>query len=85
MAAKASKGGLAIPKANPGINWTWIVNLLVTVLKPIVGIVTPIIREELEKALLKLYAKAEASDNPWDDFLVEILLKILGIPVPEGE
>ena len=85
MGTRSVKGGLVIPKANPGINWSWIVNLIVTVLKPIVGIVTPIIREELEKALLKLYAKAEASDNPWDDFLVEILLKILGIPVPEGE
>ena len=85
MGTSRSSGGLAIPKANPGISWAWIINLIVTVLKPIVAIVTPILREELEKALLKLYAKAEASDNPWDDFLVEVLLKILDIPVPEGE
>lgn len=82
MASTIKGKGLAIPKANPGINWTWIINLIVTVLKPIVAIVTPIIREELEKALLKLYAKAEATDNPWDDFLVEVLLKLLGIEVP---
>lgn len=82
MATKKVSQGLSIPKANPGISWTWIINLVVTVLKPIMSILTPMIREELEKFALKFYAKAESTDNPWDDFLAEFMLKILGIPVP---
>ena len=82
MAKKTVVQGLVIPKANPGISWTWIVNLLVTVLKPIMEILTPMIREELEKLAVKFYEKAEATPNPWDDFIAELLLKILGLPVP---
>lgn len=84
--AKASvkaSGGLEIPIANPGTTWTWIVSLLVTVLKPVLKIVTPLIRDALEEQLLKLYAKAEATENPWDDFAVGFLLDILGIERPE--
>lgn len=77
--------GLVIPKANPGISWTWIINLLVTVLKPIMEILTPMIRAELEKLVVKFYQKAEATDNPWDDFLAEFLLKMLGLPCPPEE
>jgi len=82
MAPKKTVQGLAIPKANPGISWTWIINLLVVVLKPIIEILTPMIRTELEKLAVKFYAKAESTTNPWDDFLAEFLLKILGLPIP---
>ncbi len=82
MANSKRSKGLVIPKANPGISWTWIINLLVVVLKPIIDILTPVIRTELEKLVVKFYAKAEATENPWDDFLAEFLLKILGLPVP---
>lgn len=74
--------GLAIPKANPGTSFPWIINLLVTVLGPIMGLLTPMIRTELEKLVVKLYQHAESTPNPWDDFLAEFLLKILGLPVP---
>lgn len=84
MATINQSGGLAIPKANPGISWSWIITLIVTVLKPIMGILTPMLREELEKFALKFYAKAESTDNPWDDFLAEFLLKILGIEPPSA-
>lgn len=82
--AKGTKStGLDIPVANPGTTWTWIVSLLVTVLKPVLKIITPMIRDALEEQLLKLYAKAEATENPWDDFAVGFLLDILGIERPE--
>jgi len=84
MATKKAAQGLAIPKANPGTTWTWIVNLLVTILRPILAIISPMIRTELEKFVLKLYVKAEATDNPWDDFLAEFLLKMLGLETPSG-
>ena len=76
--------GLEIPRANPGISWGWIISLVVAVLKPVMAVITPMIRTELEKLLLAFYAKAETTDNPWDDFLAELLLKLLGIPLPTG-
>jgi hypothetical protein len=75
--------GLEIPKANPGISWDWVLSLLAVVVKPIIKAVTPIIRDALEEALLKLYAKAEATENPWDDWLVGFLLDVLAIERPE--
>lgn len=82
MAARKVSQGLDIPVANPGTSWTWIINLLVTVLKPIMSILTPMIRQELEKFALSFYAKAEATPNPWDDFLAGFLVKMLGLEVP---
>ena len=82
MAPKKTVQGLAIPKANPGISWTWIINLLIVVLKPVIDLLTPMIRTEVEKLAVKLYDHAETTPNPWDNFLAEFLLKILGMPVP---
>jgi len=76
------KQGLDIPESN-SIGWTWIVSMLLTVLAAIIPVLSPALRGELEKAMLSLYAKAMESDNPWDDFLMRFLLRILGIPIPE--
>lgn len=82
MASTKKVQGLVIPKANPGISWGWIINLLVVVLKPVIDLLTPMLRTELEKMAAKFYTHAESTTNPWDDFLAEFLLKILGMPVP---
>ena len=63
------------------VNWQWLVPILVLILKPIVNALTPIIREEIEKAVKSWYPKALATPNPWDDFLVGFLAKILKIDV----
>ena len=63
------------------VNWGWLVSLIVVVLKPIVNALTPMIREEIEKAVKLWYPKALATPNPWDDFLVSFLAKILKIEV----
>ncbi len=62
-----------------GLTWTWLVPFLVAVLKPVVKAITPMIREEIEKAVRAWYPKALASPNPWDDFLVSFLADILNI------
>jgi len=67
---------------NPGIGWTWIINLLVKALSVLLPVLTPEIRKLLEESLLDLYKKAVETPNPWDDFLVRMLLRILSIPVP---
>lgn len=82
MSDTTESKGLVIPRANPGTTWTWIVSLILAVLKPIFAVLTPTIRDELRKLLESFYAKAETTDNPWDDFLAEFLLKILGYDVP---
>lgn len=68
---------------NPGVTMTWILKIVLLLLKPILAIVTPILLAELKKALLSFYEHAAETENPWDDFLAEFLLKILGIPTPE--
>lgn len=60
-----------------------IFKVIVLLLGPIIRAVTPAIEEELEKFALKLYAKAEATDNPIDDLFVGMLLDMLDIPRPE--
>jgi hypothetical protein len=68
---------------NPGIGLTWIIELVLKVLGTILPVITPSIREMLEKFLLDFYAKAKETPNPWDDFLAKFLMRMLGIPVPE--
>jgi len=83
MARRIKAQGITIPKANPGTTWTWIINLLVAVLGPVLAALTPALRSELEKFAVAFYKKAEATPNPWDDFLAAFLLRMLGIPLPD--
>lgn len=71
-----------MPAKTPGITWTAMLNILVAVLGPILRAVTPVLREQLEEWLIGFYKKAKTTDNPWDDFLAELLLRIFGIPLP---
>jgi len=63
------------------VSWSWLVPVIVMVLKPIIKALTPFIREEIEKAIKAWYPKAVATPNPWDDFLVGFLAEILKIDV----
>jgi hypothetical protein len=67
---------------NPGVGFTWIINLLINILGSILPVLTPMIKEALTTFLLDLYKKAHETPNPWDDFVVKFLLRILSIPVP---
>jgi len=68
---------------NPGIGFTWIIELLIKILAALLPLITPTLRKELEKFLLNWYEKAKETPNPWDDFLAKFLLRILGIEVPD--
>jgi hypothetical protein len=69
-------------KANPGVGFTWIINLLINALGSILPVLTPMIKDSLSAFLTDLYKKALETPNPWDDFVVKFLLRILSIPVP---
>ena len=68
---------------NPGISFTWVIELIIKIFSLILPVVTPELRKMLEKFLLEFYAKAKETPNPWDDFLAKFLLRILGIDIPE--
>jgi ParB/RepB/Spo0J family partition protein len=72
----------AFMKPNPGIGFTWIITILVQIFSTIMPIITPTLKKEMEDFLLGLYAKAKESPNPWDDFLLKFLLRMLNIPIP---
>lgn len=69
-------------RPNPGIGWTWIINILISLLAVIIPAISPVLRERLEKFLLEFYHDAMETDRAWDDFLARFLLRIFGIPVP---
>lgn len=69
---------------NPGITWTWLISILISLLAVIVPAISPVLREKLEKFLLEFYRDAMETERAWDDFLARFLLRIFGIPVPEG-
>lgn len=66
-----------------GISWFWIVHIMTNCIRPLVDIVSPTIRKELEDFLINLYNKAIETDNPWDDFLARFLLRIFAIRIPD--
>jgi len=68
--------------ANPGVGFSWIINLLINALGSILPVLTPMIKDSLSAFLTDLYKKALETPNPWDDFVVKFLLRILSIPVP---
>lgn len=65
------------------MKWNWIINLVAKMLSPLVGIVSTEIREVLVKFIKDFYARAEKTPNGWDDFLAELLAKIVGVDVTE--
>ena len=67
---------------NPGIGFTWVIELLIKILAALLPLITPALRKELERFLLDWYKKAIETPNPWDDFLAKFFLRILGIPIP---
>jgi len=67
---------------NPGIGFTWIIQLLIKILFGLFPQVSEELRKALVEFLLEFYRKAMETDNPWDDFLARFLLRIFSIPIP---
>ncbi len=65
-----------------GISWWWLIDLMVNVMRPLVDIVSPTLRKELEDFMIGFYNRALETDNPWDDFLARFLLRIFAISIP---
>jgi hypothetical protein len=57
----------------------WIINLIVSVLGPLIGLISPMLKGEIAAAVQKLYEKAKESDSPIDDIFVRFLAAILDV------
>lgn len=72
-------------KINGGISmsntWKWVINVVGTILGPILKLVTAKFRTELEDFIQKKYTEAKETENPWDDFLFETLAGLFKISV----
>jgi len=66
-------------------NWGWLIKLLQIVLAPLLVAITPLIKELFEDSLEKLLKAARGTENPIDDFFVEFLFNVLGVPIPPEE
>ena len=67
---------------NPGIGFTWIIQILIRILLTLFPQISEELRRALIEFLLEFYRKAVETDNPWDDFLARFLLRIFSIPIP---
>lgn len=65
-----------------GISWNWLLKILLGVVGPLMGLISPAIKDALFAFLAKLYLDALKTENPWDDYAVGFLLDLLGIPRP---
>jgi len=61
------------------MTWKILIQAFSGVLGKVLEVVTPELRKMVESFLKDLYQKAKATQNPWDDFLVELLAAVLGI------
>ena len=66
------------------MTWSLIVGLVLKLVTPIMSVVTPTLRHELQDWLVEYYKRAEETSNPWDDILAGFLLDVLGIPRPKS-
>jgi uncharacterized membrane protein YqgA involved in biofilm formation len=57
----------------------WIINLIVSVLGPLIGLISPMLKAEITEAVKKLYEKAKETDSPIDDIFVRFLAAILDV------
>jgi len=71
---------MALPK---GTTWKRILNIIAMFLKPIFSLATPMIKEALDKFLTSWYKKAQETDNPADDYLVEFIADLLNINIKD--
>lgn len=58
-------------------------SLLITVLMGVVRVISPELRELIEKVIKTLYDRALATDNPIDDILVKLIAELLDVDLPE--
>jgi hypothetical protein len=66
-----------------GTTWRRILKIIATFLQPMFSIATPMIREALDKFLTEWYKKAQLTENPADDYLVEFIASLLGINIKD--
>lgn len=59
--------------------------IIALVLRPALKLITAKFREELETWLNRKYAEALETENPWDDWLFEMLATALGITLTTPE
>jgi hypothetical protein len=62
--------------------WTWIIDMVQKILAAVLPLISPMLRDELEKFLVSFYKKSLETPNPWDDFLASLLLSLFQIPEP---
>lgn len=60
-----------------------VLGFIALLLGPLIRALTPMIKDLLEDNLIKLWKRAEATENPIDDLFVGFLLDILDIDMPE--
>lgn len=72
-----ARAAVSVPKLSPFLS------ILINIIAPIIRALTPAIRDLVEDAMHDLYRKAYATENPYDDLVMEALMRLLGITIPD--
>jgi hypothetical protein len=64
------------------MSWAWIISIGAKVFGYLLKEMTPTLEEALQTSLRELYTKALATENPFDDHAMAMVLEILGIEKP---
>lgn len=60
-----------------------LLKLAAVILRPVIDAATPWLRDQILQFLTGLYRKAKETENPIDELLVEFLLRLFDLPMPE--
>lgn len=55
------------------VKFPWLIKITVVVLKPLTALLSKELKQELVTWVTKFRAKAYETENPWDDFLADLL------------
>lgn len=58
---------------------SWVLNLIVSVLGPLVGLITPQLKEAIAAFVRDLANKAKETESPLDDIFVKVLAALLDV------
>lgn len=71
--AKETGGGVTL------VTWQWVIDFLSPLLGALIPALSVAFRSEIETALKKWKVAADKTPNPWDNFLIDFLARILGV------
>lgn len=60
-----------------------VIKLIAKILSPALALASAIFRDKIKEFIIDGYAQAKQTENPWDDFLFELLASLFAVSLPD--